>query len=79
MPSKPVPRPSPKPSPRPRPKPSPSPKGVQYSKLWGKGGELWRATSRLTDQSYSGYMGKQFVPAYGAGLAEVVKHEATGR
>jgi hypothetical protein len=31
---------------------------VQYSWLWGKGGELWSPTGRLADWSYVGYMGR---------------------
>jgi hypothetical protein len=59
-PPKPAPKPSPKPAPKPSPKPAPKPSGSAfYSSLFGREGELWRATGSLADYSYAGYMGLQ--------------------
>lgn len=33
--------------------------GAEYSQLWGRQGELWRADSRLPDFSYAGYLARR--------------------
>ena len=36
---------------------------TQYSRLWGKSGELWEPASRLPDFSFAGYhMGEEPIP-----------------
>ena len=60
-------------TPRLTPKPNPSPISIklhlmdggvgEYSKLWGKSGELWNPRGRLPDFSYAGYhMGEDPIP-----------------
>lgn len=42
---------------------------VQYSHLWGRGGELWNTSSRIPDLSHAGYMGGCWRRAYQLGLS----------
>lgn len=66
----PTPRRPPPPKPRPSPKPVPLPvdpvdpppptsPGTQASLLWGTKGERWRATGKVPDHSYAGYMASE--------------------
>ncbi|KAL4458886.1 hypothetical protein ABPG75_013751 [Micractinium tetrahymenae] len=50
----------------PRQPPTPAPAGGSgYSALWGRSGELWKATGPVVDHSYAGYMANERgIPSY---------------
>lgn len=52
---------------------------AEYSQLWGRQGELWRADGRLPDFSYAGYhRGERPLPAVDV-VADVTSFGADGR